>query len=263
MRPAPFILHQPRSIGEAIKLAKKGATPLAGGQSLLQELRQRSLSPTEILTIGKIADLSETISFDKTALQIGARVTVRKLLEDQQVKQYYPWLNEAAGKLGDVQVRNFATVVGNVCWSDPRANLAVALLASDAKILILNECCETEHTNLKDFFVGFRKNTLGNRIACGIEVPYVPDQEGTYVEFSRQPQDLALVNLGAVSQGLSTRLAVGGFQTRPILMEIDSNTPIGRIIDRVKKFDGEPLKDQFMSYEHKINILETLLLKAK
>ena len=263
MRPAPFILHQPQSIREAVNLATKGVIPLAGGQSLLQELRQRNLSPAEILTIGKIADFSETISFDKTSLQIGPRVTVKQLLEDQQVKQYYPWLREAARKLGDVQVRNFATVVGNVCWSDPRANLAVALLASGAKILVLNENCKTEHTNLNDFFVGFRKNTLGKRIASGIEVPYVPNQKGIYLEFSRQPQDLALVNLGVVSQGLSTRLTVGGVQTRPILLGIESNTPIDHIIDRVKKFDGEPLKDQFMSYEHKINILETLILKAK
>ena len=263
MRPARFILHQPQTIREAVNLAKEGIIPLAGGQSLVPELRQRNWSPAEIFSIAKVADLSETISFSETSLNIGARVTVKQLLENQQVKQYYPWLREAASKLGDVQVRNFATVVGNVCWSDPRANLAVALLASDAKILILNENYGIEPTNLNDFFTGFRKNTLGSRIACGIEVPYVPNRDGTYMEFSRQPQDLALVNLGAVSQNLSIRLVVGGLRSRPILIEIDNNTTVEQIIQRVKEYDGQPFKDQFISYEHKINLVEMLFLKAK
>mgnify|MGYP001228630491 CR=1 FL=1 len=265
LRPAPFTLHRPLSLEDASLLAQKGALPLAGGQALLQDLRQRNCTPSDIINLGQIADLSEEITIRENYVHIGAKATVKNLIDDNTVSEYMPWLNQASQKLGDVQIRNFATVVGNVCWSDPRANLAIALLASQAKILIFESSGDIARLNLKEFFTGFRKNVLRNRIAIALEVPLLSKLKGIYLEFSRQPQDLALVNMAAVREkhSQSINLIVGGILERPIQVESKLDDPFEKIAECIRSSGVNRLQDQFASYDHKISILSALTDTAK
>lgn len=263
MRPARFNFHQTTSLKEACSLSKQGAIPMAGGQALVQDMRLRNCAPAEIINLRQIDEISQKISFKHNSLIIGAKVTVTELLEDKNVLERIPVLSEAARKLGDVQIRNFATVVGNVCWSDPRANLAVALLACRAKITVMEENSTLAKIDLNDFFSGFRKNVLNGRIATEIEVPLSERNVGAYLEFSRQPQDLALVNVAMASASLERGnfIAIGGIFNRPIRIEISKTNLIDELIKKIEDYNSPYLDDQFATLSHKLDVLRALLKK--
>lgn len=216
MRPASFEYCRPRSVAEALNVLRQGGVPLAGGQSLIQAMRLRQAEPEVVVDLADVADLGSDIAMDETALRIGARVTQAQLAAHPAVRAEFPWLAEAALRIGDVQVRNRGTVLGNVCWADPCANMAVALLASDAVVHTVGPGPDDRsRLALTDFFRGFRSNGLDGRLATGIEVPRPAGwTRGHYLEFSRQPQDLALCNvcvvLGEDGTTRRARVAVGG-----------------------------------------------------
>ena len=236
---------------------------MAGGQALVQDMRLRNSAPAEIINLRQIREISKKISLKHDSLTIGAKVTVAELLKDKTILERLPILSEAARRLGDVQIRNFATVVGNVCWSDPRANLAVALLACKAKITVIEDNGTLTKIDLEDFFSGFRENILDRRIATEIEVPLSEKNVGAYLEFSRQPLDLALVNIAMVTtpSDKGNCIAIGGIFNRPLRIKISKRDLTEEIIRKIENNNSPLLEDQFASPSHKIDILRALLKK--
>lgn len=221
MRPSQFDLSQPKSIQEAATLARGGAVLLGGGQALIQALRLRTAKPSRIVDLKLVSELSREIQTIKDGLRIGALVTVTTLLESDLVTKKLPMLREAASRLGDVQVRNRATVVGNVCWADPRANFAVALLAYDAVLRVSDGRSERE-LPVAECFSGFRTVALEpGEIVTAVDVPAAqPALSGAYLEFSRQRNDLALVSMAVLRRrdgGYS--VAAGGLAQTPLRLK--------------------------------------------
>ena len=262
MRPPPFQFHRPKKLAEAIELIKKGAIPLAGGQALLQELRQRKIQPSTIFALSDLSELSEKITLTGDVVRIGPMVTIAELLEDKTISTYFPWLIEAARKTGDVQVRNLGTVIGNVCWADPRANMAVALLASDAEIVLLDFVGATQKLSLDNFFTGFRETIIENSIATAIEIPTFQDSTGKYFEFSRQPQDLALANVAVVRKESLIKLAIGGIHKTPIYLNTTFDISVKHLMGKIEALDLHPIEDQFGSRDYRCNLVEALLYRA-
>jgi len=274
MRPAPFQYSKPETIEQALQAILSGAVPLAGGQSLIQAMRLRSAEPTSIVDLNAVRDLSSEIECDREVVKIGALATHRQLAEHPTVQHEFPWLAKAATELGDVQIRNRGTVLGNVCWADPRANMAVALLASDA---IIHTTSTTKNGNLEqipivDFFNGFRSNVLEAQLAISIELARKPNTIGSYIEFSRQRQDLALCNVCVVHRDRTTAIAVGGIAQQPIrLTQLELvlrkqglsqkllATQIGQAIEGSHL---EAINDQFGTSAFKQHLAATLIQRA-
>jgi carbon-monoxide dehydrogenase medium subunit len=272
MRPAPFEYSRPSSLQAALAAIAGGATPLAGGQSLLQAMRLRAAEPAALVDINAVAELSREIAFDATVVGIGALTTHAALLDDVRVAAEMPWLTAAARALGDVQVRNLGTVLGNVCWADPRANMLVALLASDAVVRVraLEDAAE-RRVPLADLVTGFRATALGRGLATGIEVPRRP-AHGVYLEFSRQRQDLALVNVCVVRAPGHARVAVGGVHQQALrLAALEARLaqrPLPEAVDDATLadlFDGlalDPIRDAYGSPEYKQQLARVLIGRA-
>lgn len=215
MRPANFSYARPTTLADALLLTAGGALPLAGGQTLMAALRQREISPAALVDISQIAELSAALVRHPDHLAIGALVTHAQLLADARVAQAFPWLTQAARALGDVQVRNRGTTLGNVCWADPRANMLVALLASDAVVLVQGAAdALARRVALDDLITGFRTTNLGGALALSLAIPRRVAR-GSYREFSRQRQDLALVNVCVVRGEGHARVVFGGLDQRP------------------------------------------------
>jgi len=216
MRPSPFAYSRPHRLADALAETALGAVPLAGGQSLIPAMRQREAAPAALVDLNQIDELPAALAWTGQSLRIGARVTHAQLLADAAVAARLPWLTQAVRTLGDVQVRQRGTPVGNVCWADPRANLLVALLACDAVVHLQGpQDAAPRQLALADFITGFRRTAAGAAIVTTLEVP-LQFSQGTYVEFSRQRQDLALVNLCVVRGAGSARVVVGGLDQRPL-----------------------------------------------
>jgi aerobic carbon-monoxide dehydrogenase medium subunit len=272
MRPGPFSYTRPASVADALTALAAGAVPLAGGQSLLQAMRLRQSEPTAIVDISAITTLG-AITLHDDRVHIGAGVTHRTLLEHAIIQADFAWLRQAAQALGDVQVRNLGTVVGNLCWADPRANMAVALLASDAVVIAMAPARPDtpERIPIDQFFAGFHQHTLNGRLATGIEICRDSAARGIYIEFSRQRQDLALCNVALVRYGDNTvRLAVGGIDPTPVrLPAVEAVIASGDLSALNAALDHSllesrhaPIADHHGSSAYKLGLARTLIHRA-
>ena len=274
MRPAPFQYSKPTTLKQALRAVLSGAVPLAGGQSLIQAMRLRSAEPTSIVDLNAVAELSDVIECDTDVVTIGALTTHRQLAEHPTIRDEFPWLAKAARELGDVQVRNRGTVLGNVCWADPRANMAVALLASDAVINVSSSATDDRIARIPivDFFTGFRRTVLAARLAISIELARGPNTIGSYIEFSRQPQDLALCNVCVVHRNNATAVAVGGIDQRPIRLSqlepvlrdqgLSNKLLTTRIIQTISESQLTPIEDHYGTPAFKQHLAATLIERA-
>ncbi len=267
-----FDYQRPGSRDAAIAAAQGEARFLAGGQSLVQAMRLRTATPQAVVDLAGVAELSEQVVVTDQLITIGARVTHGALLKHPLIASELPWLCEAAQALGDVQVRNLGTVLGNVCWADPRANMPVALLACDAVVTAVAPSHGelVDRIALSDFFTGFRAHALNGRLATSIEIKRHTGARGHYLEFSRQRQDLALVNVCVVRGAGHARVAVGGIDPMPVrLPEVEAAIVDGDAADVVHALHENlvrgrhaPVADHHGSDEYKLGLAVTLVKRA-
>lgn len=148
-----FDYHKPRTLAEALELKKKipGSRFVAGGTDLLVQIKSRTVFPEALISLRSVAGLS-SIEINGEA-KIGALVTASDLLEHPGIQSFYPLLSEAARHLGSPQIRNVATIGGNLCNCSPCADLALALLVLEAGVKI-SGADGSRVIPVEDFFVG-------------------------------------------------------------------------------------------------------------
>ena len=148
-----FAYYKPGSLEEAVKfLSEKPKTVvLAGGTDIMILLRRNKEECEHILDIKAIPE-TKVLSFTEgEGLFIGASVTVNEICEDEEIRKKYPAFSQAADTLASYQIRNRATVVGNICNASPGADLAPPLLVYNAKVHIAS--VETNRVvELSEFF---------------------------------------------------------------------------------------------------------------
>jgi len=132
---------------------------LAGGTNLFVDMRSDLLKPEYVIDIKKVPGVKEIKFLSRVGLSIGPGVTCNELIECKAVEEKYPLLIAAAKELASYQIRNRATVAGNICYASPAADMAPALLILGAKVKIASIAGE-DIIPLKDFFKGVKKTLL-------------------------------------------------------------------------------------------------------
>jgi len=136
-----FEYRAPKTRPELLALlAEHGASAkvLAGGTDLLPNIRMGMAKPAYVLDCKKISD-SDHLSFSQSeGLRIGHGVTINALLRESVVRDRFPLLAEAAHQLASHQVRNRATVAGNVVNASPCSDMALPLLCLDAEAVLVS-----------------------------------------------------------------------------------------------------------------------------
>ena len=118
MRLPKFAYHEPASLGELVSIKqelKQDCLLLAGGTDLLPMLKRRNRTAPHVLNIKRIPELKSISYGEEKGLQIGSTVTLREVIDHPVVSKKYPILAQAAGAVGFNQLRNMATLGGNVC----------------------------------------------------------------------------------------------------------------------------------------------------
>lgn len=197
---ARFEYHAPQSMDEALSLLGQyggDARVLAGGTDLLIKLRDgRSGGFGQMVNIKRIADL-HCLEMREDGLHIGSLVTASDLLRSTVIVQQYPVLAQAAASMAGVQIRNLATVGGNLCNASPAADLATPLLALGAQMAIAG-CQGARSLPLSDFFQGPGKTWLEpDELLAEIVVPHPqPGRRTIFFKLSpRGAMDISIVNL--------------------------------------------------------------------
>jgi carbon-monoxide dehydrogenase medium subunit len=228
-----FSYERPTSLGDAIALlAAHGpaARPLAGGTDLIIRLRDGSVRPDIVVDVKRVAEIDGSIRQDGDRLVIGARATMTDILADERVRRHFAALAEAAAVVGSVQIRNRATLAGNLCNASPAADTAPALLVFDAVVVAVGPGGE-RRIPLETFFIRSGVTTLEpTELVTAIELPLPGERRGSVHlrRTRRRGHDLASVTLacGVGPDGV-TRLAYGSVGPRPVLA-ID---PTGALVD--------------------------------
>ena len=219
-----FAYERPTSLADAFALlADPGsdARLLAGGTDLIIRLRDGSMRPKTVVDVKGIAELDGDIREEDGHLRIGARAVMTDILADERIRRDYEALAEGAAVVGSAQIRNRATLAGNICNASPAADTAPALLVYDARVVAAGPA-GTRSIPIDDFFVRSGITTLApGELVRAIELP-LPDGPRGAVHVRRtrrRGHDLASVTLtcAAFADG-STRIAYGSVGPRPVLV---------------------------------------------
>jgi aerobic carbon-monoxide dehydrogenase medium subunit len=196
MIPAAFDYERAESVEQAIDLLGRDedAKLLAGGHSLVPLLRLRILRPTALVDIGRLDDL-RYVREDDGRIAIGALTRHAELVADPLLAERAPLVAEAAGLVGDPQVRHCGTIGGSIAHGDPASDLAGVLLTLDAEVVARGP--EGERTiPAADFFTGPFTTALDRgELLTEIRVPNV--ERGAYLKFQRTARDWATVGVAA------------------------------------------------------------------
>jgi CO/xanthine dehydrogenase FAD-binding subunit len=234
-----FDYHRPESLEEALELlADLGgeARILAGGTDLLAKLRSRSLRATHLVSLRRVEELA-VIGFDeKSGLTIGGGASVSAVGSHPAVQGGYPTLAHACRVLATPQIRNMATVAGNLANAAPSADTACPLLIHDARLQLATSSGERE-IDLADFFQGPGKVDLapGEMIRKILVPPPPPGSGSAYQRISgRSRVDIAaamtavLLVLDPAGETIErARIALGSVAPTPLRVEAAEAILIG------------------------------------
>jgi carbon-monoxide dehydrogenase medium subunit len=216
-----FEYFEPATLGEAASLLARyagRAQPLAGGTDLLVELKEQLRRADCVINIKKIPGIAG-LSFDaRHGLHIGALATAREVEISPIVLEKYASLAQAARELGSIQVRNRATIVGNVCRASPSADTLPPLIADGAQVMIHGGSGKRQ-VALEDFFTGPGKTVLRpDELVTEIRVPAPAPRTGkVYIKHGRRKaMELATVGVAVSLSEKDIRIVLGAVAPTPI-----------------------------------------------
>ena len=204
MYPSKFDYHRPSSVQEAVQILSDNpdAKVLAGGHSLIPVMKLRLAAPAALVDIGRI-DALQGISRSNGSIRIGACVTYNEIANSADVQAAAPLLAEAAGQIGDRQVRYRGTIGGNLSHADPASDLPAAALALGATLHVTGTG-GSRSVSASDFFVDLMMTALQpDEILTEFEIPATAAGTGSaYVKFEHPASGYALCGAAAlVSRG--------------------------------------------------------------
>ena len=220
---APLAYTKPRSLAEALELLQIAhSLPLAGGTDLLVELKKSNKRPALLVDLKGIPDLDELALTAGRGLRIGANVTMNRLIESGELVSAFPALTEAAITVGTDQIRNRATVGGNLCNASPSADLAPPLFVLDTQLVVASLQGE-RRIPISALWQGAKQNTLQpGELVVRIEVPWpgATAKMAFLKKMRTAGHDLALVNMAGLLDPVQgrCRICIGGCACTPVLL---------------------------------------------
>ncbi len=200
-----FEYHRPSSTKEAVGLAsqKSEGRFLAGGQSLVQAMKLRLSSPTDLIDLGTIKELA-FVKASGSAVEIGAMTRHADVAGSKDVQKAIPALAMLAGIIGDRQVRHMGTIGGSLANSDPAADYPAAVLGLGATITTSKRKIEAD-----SYFKGLFETALepGEMITS---VSFPVPKRAAYMKFKNPASRFALVGVFVADFGGKVRVAVTG-----------------------------------------------------
>jgi carbon-monoxide dehydrogenase medium subunit len=271
-----FELVLPESIDECLRaLAQKGPETkvLAGGTDLLPQLKNGLLKPARVIDLSGIPRLRTLEPANGRGLRVGAAVTARALELDATVRGRYRSLAESGALVGSVQVRNLATLGGNLCNAAPSADMAPPLLALDAEAVIVGPKGE-RRVPIATFFTGVRRTVLApDELLTELVVPDPgPQSGGHYLRHTpRRELDIAVVGVASqltLANGVCTKARIALAAVAPVplhataaeqSLEGQAVTPerIARAADLAVEA-ARPISDQRGSAEFRRHLVRVL-----
>ena len=174
----PFTYHTPASLEEVFTMIEDGSGKiLAGGMSLIPLMKLRLASPGSVIDLRRVPGLKE-ITESGGVVRVGAMATHHEIEGSAVIRGKCPLLGEAAGQIGDTQVRNVGTIGGSVAHADPSADYPAALVALEARVRLRSAQGERV-VEASEFFVdAFTTAMEPGEIVVAVEIAAEEPREG-------------------------------------------------------------------------------------
>ncbi len=190
----------PATLEEAITALEqygKSVTILAGGTDVLLDLKSRTIAPEYVMDIKNITGLDNIEETPDGGLNIGALTTVSNIRESEAIRSKYQSLHETATEsFHSWQIKNLATIGGNICRSSPSADTVPALITYDAEVKLVGPKGERK-VLLENFMTGPGENVLDQEILTEVIIPPQKGRYGTaFYSLRRTSVDLSKINCG-------------------------------------------------------------------
>jgi CO/xanthine dehydrogenase FAD-binding subunit len=211
MIPDTYEYRKPQTLAEALTLREQGALCLAGGTDLVVQLRNEEKTPSLLIDLKAIPEL-QGVRPTEEGLFIGAATPIQDVIEHDAVRRYQA-LVEGGGILGCYEIRQRATIGGNICNASPSADTLPGLLVHGAQALIATHAGQRTMP-LDDFLRAPGTVALtGEELLMGVVLPAVsPGVQSRFYRRSRvKGMDLASVNVAVLCDRdtSSVRIAIG------------------------------------------------------
>ncbi len=216
-----FDYFKPQTLDEALAYLESnpGTRIFAGGTDLMIVLRRNMEMVDHILDIKGIPELRRINYEAGKGLFIGATVTVNEVCFSDIIREKYPALGQAADTVASYQLRNRATLVGNICNASPGADLSSPLLVYNAKVHISGPNGERV-VDIDKFFTGVKRTVLQrNEIVTGVSLPDVePGDRSVYNKQARiKGHDLGIAGVAVrITSNNEVYIAMSAVAPTPI-----------------------------------------------
>ncbi|MCP4694579.1 MAG: xanthine dehydrogenase family protein subunit M [Desulfobacterales bacterium] len=255
----------------------KDARLLAGGTDLLVGMKSDFIKPGCIIDLKSVPSISDVERRDEWSF--GALATVRDIEVSETLQEKMPFLCKAAGELSSIQIRNRATLGGNLCHASPAADMAAMLLAMDSKARIVSLKGE-KTVPLDDFFTGPNSTIIADGdILTEIVVPREVEQSnGIYMKFGpRKAMDIGVVNIAILLEAdpgtrlcKKIRIAMGAAAPTPIRAKQAEELLNGRTLNpdlieraaRAASDETNPISDFRASAAYRKELVKVLVSKG-
>lgn len=251
---------RPGSLTEAAGLLTGEAKLLAGGQTLIPTLKQRLASPSALVDIARLPELSG-IAVSGGRLTIGAATTHATVAGSAEVRGAIPALSKLAAGIGDPHVRHRGTLGGSVANDDPAADYPAAVLGLGATVVT-----NRREIAADDFFLGLFTTALAeDEIIVRIAFP-VP-QKAAYAKFANPASRYAMAGVFVAHTGGSVRVAVTGAGSNGVFRWTEAEAALAATfspaaLDALTVDEGEMLSDLHADAAYRANLVKVMAKRA-
>jgi len=247
------------------------AAVLAGGTDLLVNIRSGIAAPRLLVDFKGISDMAQIRADEQGGVAVGASVSLNALLENETICQRYRALAEAAQSVGTYQVRNRATLAGNLCNASPAADAAPALFVLNASVKIESPRGKRSLT-VRDLFVGVKQSALApDEVVTAVALPAIrPHIRTKFLKKQRiRGHDLAVINMAGAynTQTGELSVAIGSCAKTPILLpplddRVQEKTLVDKLVSRLNELaqqEVSPITDLRGSAEYRRAMIPVFL----
>jgi len=262
--------------GAADVAAEQGmrAKVLAGGTDLISMMKLGLVTPELIVSLNRIKGL-DYIREEDGALRIGALTTIARILASDLIKKKCFSLYETSLGFATPQVRNMATIGGNICRSSPCANTPPPLMTLRAEVVLVGTTNE-RRVPLEEFITGPGENVLAGEILKETIIP-IPDKKSgaAFMQLTRNSADLAKINCAAkitISDGAceDIRIVLGSVSEKPVRATAAEQSLKGKeITDKILEEAAQkavenisPISDARSNAEYRRHVSKVLVART-
>jgi carbon-monoxide dehydrogenase medium subunit len=270
----------PKTIEEALAILKDlkdQARVMAGGTDILVQMKNREITPAYLVGIKNISSLDYIEYGPNDGLRFGALSTVGSIENSSLIQKKYNILAQAVRSMASTQIRNVATIAGNLCSAVPAADTAPALLVSGAKLKLRNYQ-GIRVVPIEEFFTGPRRTVLReDELLAEIQVPdLTSDNKGVYLRHSlRKAMALASASVAVMMNSedqycKDIKIALGAVAPTPhratgaevVLRGQHLDDELIKKAARVASEEAQPISDIRASADYRRELVRVLTARA-